>query len=350
MPPVQYRTITGKVDPTVERLLRDLILAHNQLQQNVAALPTAPSTTIQRQTVVLGTQGSTGGGGGSGATGPTGPAGATGAAGASGTAGSTGPTGPAGSGSVTGPTGPTGPSGPSGPTGPRGSAGLDGQTGPTGPTGPIGPTGTGPTGTGQTGPTGPTGLTGTGPTGPAGPTGTAGQTGTVGSTGPSGPTGPTGVNGTTGTTGPSGPTGPTGPTGTGPTGPSGPTGAAAGYVFGTIIDGGSTPITVGAKAPIPIDAACVINRWTIVSADPSVTTGSITLDFYRDSYTNYPPTTADSIVTSGVKPFVTSGIKNQGTGLTNWLLTCQADDFIRPNVDANSVFTTVMIIFNATLL
>jgi hypothetical protein len=223
--PVQFRTITGKVDPTVERLVRDLVLSHNTLETKVATIqPTGPAV-LSRPVVVLGGQG--GGTTGSGATGPTGPPGSTGSPGSPGT---TGPTGPAGSGSVTGPTGPTGPSGSTGPTGPRGTAGLDGQTGPTGPTGLTGPTGTGPTGptgTGQTGPTGPTGLTGT-----AGLTGPTGPTGLTGSTGPTGPTG----TGPTGSTGPGGPTGPTGGGGGGNSTfttaeGSEPTGASTGDLF-----------------------------------------------------------------------------------------------------------------------
>jgi len=157
--PIQWRTITGKIDPVVEQMLRDLVQGINQLERPAGATATAqvivqrslpfPSVRVaqalsgrgtasdplnvlvdgssvtvnaQNQLQAAGGSGSTGATGAQGPTGPTGPSGATG---------------PAGSGAfITGPTGIIGPTGPSGATG-------TGQTGATGPTGPIGPTGTG---------------------------------------------------------------------------------------------------------------------------------------------------------------------------------------------------------------
>lgn len=292
---------------------------------------------------------------GAGSTGPTGPTGATGPSG-------TGPTGPSGS-TVTGPTGTgsTGPTGPTGtgtqgPTGPTG-AGVTGSTGPSG-TGPTGPAGssitgpTGPSGATVTGPTGASGNTVTGPTGPSGtgPTG-AGVTGPTGpsGTGATGPTGPTGT-GTQGPSGPSGNAGPTGPTGnsvTGPTGPSGSsvtgstgptgsTGATGGGVHGIslLIGDGSSVIATGVKGSVEIPFACTIIAARVLSVDN--TSGSISIQLWKDSYANFPPTSADLIDTFSI----TSGVKSEETGLS---LSVAAGSIVLFNVNSVTSMKQIML-------
>ena len=200
-------------------------------------------------------------------------------------------------------------------------------------------------GTGATGPTGPTGPTGatsgnTGPTGPTGPTGA-----TVGSTGPTGPTGATGPTGGTGPTGSAatGATGPTGPTGgTGGTGPTGPTGTTA-FTLQFLIGDGTNAITTGAVplAMVTAPRGGTITSWTIESCDAATpTSGSITLDIWKDSYANYPPTVADTI-TASAKPSVTTATKNTSSTLTGWTTTFSLGDVFFVNVDSVTSFKAV---------
>jgi hypothetical protein len=300
-----------------------------------------------------------------GPTGPTGPTGATGSTGIPGTAVNTGATG------NTGPTGPTGASGPTGTPGGAANTGATGFTGPTGSTGSTGLQGAASTVTGPTGNTGPTGSTGaqgaastvTGPTGNTGPTGSTGSTGapgsasTTGATGNTGPTGSTGsqgaastVTGPTGYTGPTGftgaigaastitgPTGYTGPTGnTGPTGITGPTGTGVTSDLIFVIDGGGSAITVGTtgqsgsagpKGYLPVDFAATINQVELL-ADQN---GSIVVDIYKTTYSNFNPGThpiqSDSITASAV-PTISSSYKAQDSTLTGWTTAISAGDIL----------------------
>ena len=186
--PVQFRTLTGKVDPVAERLIRDLVLQVNQQEQQLLALK-PPAAIVQRQPVILSSVGPSGSSG-TGPTGPPGPAGPTG---------STGPTGATGDSTEW----LTGAGAPGGGTGQNGDFYLDTTNGDV-----YGPKTGGVWGApvanikGPTGPTGAAGPTGAqGATGPAGPTGATGPIGPTGSTGAIGPTGPTGSSGATGATG-----------------------------------------------------------------------------------------------------------------------------------------------------
>lgn len=115
--------------------------------------------------------------------------------------------------------------------------------------------------------------------------------------------------------------------------------AATLFTTGTItfvIDGGGSTITTGIKGDLTIPFACTINEWTLI-ADQS---GSIIVDIWKDTYANYPPIAADSIIgTTGtptpVKPTITTATKGQSSSFTNWATTTiNAGDTLRFNVDA----------------
>ena len=135
-----------------------------------------------------------------------------------------------------------------------------------------------------------------------------------------------------GSSGSTGPTGPTGPTGAGSTGPTGP--GSSSKTFGITIDGGGAPIGTGPKGDIVIPYGMTITSWTLV-AD---TTGSIVIDVWKDNYSTYPPTVADSIAGSE-KPTLSSQIKNQDLALTTWTTAITAGNIIRFNVDSASTVT-----------
>lgn len=260
-----------------------------------------------------------------------------------------GPTGP--SGTAGGPTGPTGVSGPTG-FGATGPTGLRGFTGPTGfgATGPTGDRGfTGPQGSqGLTGPTGASGPTGpaSGPTGDRGPTGIDGPTGATGPTGASG-IGATGPTGAVGATGPSsGPTGPTGPA-SGPTGPAGATGPSPGTGIVFIVDGGGQTITTGIAGYLSVPFACTITGVTLLGD----TSGSIVVDIYKCSYTDFDPTThpaSTDKITASAPPTISSAKKSQDTTLTGWTTAIAANDILAFDVTSVSSMQRVAVNLQVT--
>jgi len=96
-----------------------------------------------------------------------------------------------------------------------------------------------------------------------------------------------------------------------------------------IIDGGGAVITTGLKGYLEIPFACTINRATLL-ADVS---GSIVIDVWKDTYTNYPPLVADTI-TASAKPTITTATKSQDSTLTGWTTAITAGDILAFNVDS----------------
>ena len=97
-----------------------------------------------------------------------------------------------------------------------------------------------------------------------------------------------------------------------------------------VIDGGGSAITTGIKGDLEIPWGATINRVTLL-CDQSTTT---TIDIWKDTYANFPPTDADSITASAV-PGTSAGNKDQDATLTGWTTSITAGDIIRFNVDAN---------------
>jgi len=96
-----------------------------------------------------------------------------------------------------------------------------------------------------------------------------------------------------------------------------------------IIDGGASVITTGLKGYLEIPFACTIQAVTLL-ADVS---GSIVVDIWKDTYANYPPVVADTIVASA-KPTISAALKSQNTTLTGWNTTINAGDILGFNVDS----------------
>jgi hypothetical protein len=110
-----------------------------------------------------------------------------------------------------------------------------------------------------------------------------------------------------------------------------------------IIDGGGSAITTGIKGDLEIPFGCTINQVTML-AD---TSGSITVDIWKDTYANYPPTVADTI-TAAAKPTITTATKNQDATLTGWTTGVTAGDTLRFNVDSAATITRVTISLKVT--
>jgi hypothetical protein len=106
-----------------------------------------------------------------------------------------------------------------------------------------------------------------------------------------------------------------------------------------IVDGGGAAITTGQKGHIRVDFDATIIEWSLL-AD---TTGSITMDVWKDTYVNFAPNSGDSI-TASAKPSISSNSKNTsgptGTGsLSGWTTTITAGDILAFNVDSGNTIT-----------
>lgn len=118
-------------------------------------------------------------------------------------------------------------------------------------------------------------------------------------------------------------------------------GANEGSNEGTIaltIDGGGSTITTGIKGDVHIPIPIVLTE-VVMLADQS---GSIVVDIWKDSYTNFPPTVADTI-TAAAKPTITTATKSKDSTLTGWTTSVAADDVLRFNVDSVTTIQRVLV-------
>jgi len=99
----------------------------------------------------------------------------------------------------------------------------------------------------------------------------------------------------------------------------------------------NTGNNIAGGAYVPYD--CEITS-AILLADQS---GSVVVDIWVDSYSNYPPTVVDSI-TAAAKPTLSSAIKGLDSTLTGWTTALSAGDFILPNIDSVSTITELKLI------
>ena len=103
----------------------------------------------------------------------------------------------------------------------------------------------------------------------------------------------------------------------------------AGFSF--IIDGGGSAITTGIKGDVEMPFAGEIASVRMFADQ----TGSIQVDVWKDTYLNFPPTSADSITAVAV-PAISSSSKYEDTVLTGWTKTFAKGDVLRFNVDSAS--------------
>lgn len=109
--------------------------------------------------------------------------------------------------------------------------------------------------------------------------------------------------------------------------------------IGATIDGAGVVLTTGAKAAyvsIPYD--CTITAWRLL-ADVS---GSVVVDVWKDTFANFPPTNADSIVASA-KPTLTTALAAESSTLTGWTTSCTAGDVLEFEVESATSVTRVRV-------
>jgi len=94
-----------------------------------------------------------------------------------------------------------------------------------------------------------------------------------------------------------------------------------------ILDGIGNPLAAGIKGDVKIDRDCTITSWTLL-ADVA---GSIVVDIWKDTYANFPPTSADTI-TASARPTLASVAKATDSVLSGWTKDVSAGDTLRFNV------------------
>lgn len=99
-------------------------------------------------------------------------------------------------------------------------------------------------------------------------------------------------------------------------------------------DGSGDVLTTGIKGDAQLRSFYKIVQWTLL-AD---TSGSIQIDIWKDTYTNYPPTNPDSI-TGGDEPAISGGLKATSDALDNWDIWLVPNDCLRFNIDSVSNIT-----------
>lgn len=114
------------------------------------------------------------------------------------------------------------------------------------------------------------------------------------------------------------------------------------------IDGGGSVIATGAKTVVgPIPYSGTITKVTALSADAAITSGSIVIDLWSDTYGNYPPTDADSI-TASAPVTISSATKSQDSTLTGWTTSVTAGAIWRANVDSVTSLIRVVVTVEIT--
>jgi hypothetical protein len=122
----------------------------------------------------------------------------------------------------------------------------------------------------------------------------------------------------------------------------GGTGAGQGTV-NMVLDGRGTFLKPGVELDWESDYAAFIRGWKLM-AD---TTGSISLDLRKDTFTAFPPTSGDSIVASS-PPTLTSQDHNSDTVLSGWTTTVNAGDVVRLHVVSCSGITRIGLALKVT--
>lgn len=115
-----------------------------------------------------------------------------------------------------------------------------------------------------------------------------------------------------------------------------------------IFDGGGVALTTGLKGFFQTAFAGTITQWRLLSIDAAMTSGSIVVDIWKDSFANRPPALADTI-TASAKPTISTNTGNSSSSLTGWTTTFSAGDVFAFNVDSITSLTRVQLILEVTL-
>jgi hypothetical protein len=101
--------------------------------------------------------------------------------------------------------------------------------------------------------------------------------------------------------------------------------------------------TADEQAWVQVPFDCTITSYEL-TADQS---GSIVIDLWKDTFTNFPPTVADTI-TAAAKPTLSSAQASTDSALTGWTKTLSAGDYLLANVDSADTLEKAILIINVT--
>lgn len=101
-----------------------------------------------------------------------------------------------------------------------------------------------------------------------------------------------------------------------------------------VANGGGATLTAGLTADVYVPYNGTITAVTML-ADQA---GSCVVDIWKDTYANYPPTSADSI-TASAKPTLTAASVYRDTTLTGWRTNVSAGDVLRFTIDSVATIT-----------
>lgn len=111
------------------------------------------------------------------------------------------------------------------------------------------------------------------------------------------------------------------------------------YVSATF-DGQGGVVTTNSQTTFIVPYTGFITEWTLLETSSTPVSSSIVIDAWKDTYANYPPTVANTIF--GTKPFLSSAIKNQATGLS---IAVTEGELIKLNIDSITSALKVKLIF-----
>jgi len=94
-----------------------------------------------------------------------------------------------------------------------------------------------------------------------------------------------------------------------------------------------------AQVPVMVQRAGTLREVVIYTGGG---TGSCTVNIWKDTYANFPPTGADDI-TGGVSPTISGGVKYQNTALSGWTTSFSAGDILLFNLASSNTFTFISI-------
>jgi hypothetical protein len=107
-------------------------------------------------------------------------------------------------------------------------------------------------------------------------------------------------------------------------------------------NGAALPVAV-IKGQLRVPYNCTITSWELVSNE----TGSIEIDIEKDTYANFPPTSADSI-TGSARPTITASNKAQSSTLTGWATALNEGDYLKVEVLSVSAITQASLTLRVT--
>jgi hypothetical protein len=105
-----------------------------------------------------------------------------------------------------------------------------------------------------------------------------------------------------------------------------------------VIDGGGSAITPGIKGDVEIPYDATLTGYTLLSDQA----GTISIDLWANTFTNYPPTVTDSITNSA--PMILTSEIAITNDIPPWSKSFTGREIVRFNVDSNSLCKRVTVV------